>query len=54
VDLREVGEEREGSLVAERNIEETVMGEGAHGSDRSGLLATTEGTGGDEQASVPG
>jgi hypothetical protein len=52
VDLVEVGEEREGSLVAERGVDETVVGEGAHGGDSSRLLATTEGTGGDEETSV--
>lgn len=52
VDLLEVGKERECSLVAERNVEETVVGEGAHGSDSSGLLATTEGTGRDEETGV--
>jgi hypothetical protein len=52
MDLGEVGEERESGLVAKRGVDETVVGEGAHRSDSSGLLATTEGTGGDEETSI--
>lgn len=52
VNLVEVGQEGECGLVAERNVDETVVGEGAHGGDGSGLLATTGGTGGDEETGV--
>lgn len=52
VDLLQVGQEREGGLVAQRHVEEAVVGEGAHGGNGSRLLATTEGTGGDEETGV--
>lgn len=52
VNLVEVGQERGRGLVAERNIDEAVVGEGAHGRDSSGLLATTGGTSGDEETGI--
>lgn len=52
VDLSQVGELSEGGLVAQRNVEETVVSEGAQRGDSSGLLTTTEGTGGDEDTGV--
>lgn len=52
MDLLEVCELGKGGLVAQRDVEETVVGEGAHSSDGCRLLATTEGAGGDEQTGV--
>jgi hypothetical protein len=52
VDFVEVAELAEDSLVAEGNVDEAVMSESAHGSKSSRLLATTLGTGGDEETSV--
>lgn len=52
VDLAEVGQLGEGGLVAQRDVEETVVSKGAHGSKGSGLLATTGGTGRDEETSI--
>ncbi len=52
MDLVEVGEEREGSLVAERHVEETVVGEGAHRGDSGGFLTTSKGASRDEETSV--
>lgn len=52
VDLSQVRELSEGGLVAQRDVEEAVVSEGAHGSNGGRLLATTEGTGGDEQTGV--
>lgn len=52
VDLIEVGQERENGFVAQGNVNETMVGEGAHGRQSSGLLATAGGTGGDEETSV--
>lgn len=40
VDLLQVGEHREDGLVAERDVDEAVVGEGAHGGNGSRLLAT--------------
>jgi hypothetical protein len=39
-------------LVSERNVDEAVVGEGAHGSKSSGLLSSTLGAGGDEETSI--
>lgn len=39
-------------LVSEGNVDETVVGEGAHGGDRSRLLTSTHGSSGDEQSNV--
>lgn len=52
VDLAQVGQKREGVLVAQRNVGDAVVSQGAHGSKGSGLLTTTESAGGDEQTSV--
>ena len=52
VDLVEVGELTEGVLVTQRNVDEAVVGESAHASNSGGLLATSEGTGRDEQTGV--
>lgn len=52
MNLVEVGQLGEDGLVAERNVDETVVGEGAHGSKAGGLLTTTLGTGGNEETSV--
>lgn len=52
VNLLEIGHEGEGVLVAQRDVDETVVGEGAHGGQSSALLATTGGTSGDEETSV--
>lgn len=52
VDLLQVGQLTEGGLVTQRDVEETVVSEGAHGSNGSGLLTTTEGTGGDEKTGI--
>ena len=51
-DLVQVCELREGILVAERNVDDAVMSEGAEGGDDSALLATTLGTAGHEDANV--
>lgn len=52
VDLLQVGEHREDGLVAERDVDEAVVGEGAHGGNGSRLLATTKGTGGNKETGV--
>ena len=52
MDLGQVRELSEGGLVAQRDVEEAVVGESAHGSNGSRLLATTESTSGDEQTGV--
>lgn len=52
VDLVEVGEVSEGGLVSERDVDESVMGQGGHAGDSSALLSATEGSGGDEETSV--
>ena len=52
MDLGEVGQLGKAMLVAQRNVDEAVVSEGAHGGNSSGLLTTTESTGGDEQTSV--
>jgi len=52
VNLVQVGEEREGGLVAQRNVDEAVVDKGAHGGQSSGLLTATRGSGGDEETSV--
>lgn len=51
-DLAVVTEEVECGLVAKRNVDDAVVGKGAHGSESSALLSTTLGAGRDEQASV--
>lgn len=52
MDLLEVGKEREGGLVTQRNVDEAVVSESTHGGNDSGLLATTEGTGGNEDTGI--
>ena len=52
VDLLKVGKLTEGGLVAQGNVDETVVSQSAHGSNGSRLLATTEGTGGDEETGI--
>lgn len=52
MDLFQVRQEPEGSLVAERNEVETVVSESAHGSNGGRLLTTTQGTRGDEQTGI--
>lgn len=52
MDLVEVGEEREGSLVAKGHVDETVVGEGAHRGESGRFLSTSKGTSGDEETSV--
>lgn len=51
-DLGVVAEKVEGSLVAERHVDDTVVSESAHGSDSGALLSTTLSGGGDEETSV--
>lgn len=52
MNLLKVGELGKGSLVTKGNVDEAVVDESRHGGDSGGLLATTEGTGADEHASV--
>jgi len=52
VNLVQVGEEREGDLVAKWNVDDAVVGECAHSGDGGGLLATTWSGGGDEEAGI--
>jgi len=50
--LGEISEDGEGVLVSERNKDETVVSEGAHGGDGSRLLASSHGSSGDEHTDV--
>lgn len=50
VDLVEAHELGRGLGVAERHVDEAVVGQSAHGGDGRGLLAAAEGAGGDEEA----
>lgn len=52
MDLLEVGKQREGGLVAQRHVEETVVRESAHSSNGGRFLTTTESAGGDEETGV--
>lgn len=52
MDLLEVGKEGKGGLVTQRNVNEAVVSESAHGGNDSGLLATTGGTGGNEDTGI--
>lgn len=52
VDLVQVGQEREGVLVAERNEENTVVGQGGEGGVDSHFLTPTKCTGGNEDTGV--
>lgn len=51
-DLAVVAEEVESGLVAEGNVDDTVVRKSAHGSESSALLSTALGSGRDEQARV--
>ena len=48
----EVGEEGEGGLVAEWDVDEAVVSKSAHSVKSSGLLSSTEGSGRDEETSI--
>ena len=50
--LVQVGQEREGSLVPKGNEEDTVVGQGRDGSVDGHFLASTKGTGGNEDTGV--
>lgn len=52
VDLLEVGKEGEGGLVTQRDVDEAVVGESAHGGNDGRLLATARGTSGNEDTSI--
>lgn len=52
MDLVQVGQLSEDGLIAEGNVDEAVVSQSAHGSKSSRLLATTLGTGGNEETSV--
>lgn len=52
MDLREVGQLSEGLGVAQRNVDDAVVGQGAHGVKSSGLLATSKAGSGDEETGV--
>lgn len=52
VDLTQVGQLTEGGLVAQGNVDQAMVSKSAHGSESSGLLATTLGTGRDKQTGV--
>ena len=52
MNLTEVGKLTEGSLVSQRDIEEAMVSEGAHGSESSRLLATTLGASRDEKTGI--
>ena len=49
-DLRQVGEDGEGVLVSEGDVNEAMVGESGHGSEGCRLLAAAHGAGGDEEA----
>jgi hypothetical protein len=51
-DLRDVAEEREDGLVAQRDVDHAVVGQGAHGGDGRALLPAAHGAGRDEEAGV--
>lgn len=51
-DLAVVAEDGESGLVAKRDVDDTVVGKCAHGSESSRLLSTTLGTGADEQTGI--
>lgn len=53
VNLVKVCQEREGRLVAKRNVNDAVVSEGAHGSNVGRLLPATRSAGGDEDTSIP-
>lgn len=51
-DFSEVGEGAEDGLVAERDVDDTVVDEGRHGVHDGGLLSSAGGGGGDEDTGV--
>lgn len=51
-DFSEVGLDFKGGLVTERDVDDAVVGESAHGGDASGLLAATDGSSADEETGV--
>ena len=51
-DLAQVAEDGEGSGVPERDIDDAVVSEGAHGGNGGGFLTAARGAGADEQASI--
>lgn len=51
-DFREVDELAEGLCVTERDVDEAVVGEGAHHGNGSGLLSSSCRCGGDEETGV--
>ena len=51
-DLGVVGEDSEGGLVSKRNVDDTVVSEGAQSGNSSALLSTTLGSGANEETSV--
>lgn len=50
--LVQVGEDREGDLVAKWDVDDAMVGECAHSCDGGGLLATTLSASRDEEAGV--
>lgn len=54
VDLGQAGQLGKGLGVAERDIDDAVVGESRHGGDARRLLAAAVATGGDEEASILG
>jgi hypothetical protein len=51
-DLAQISQQRERGLISQGDVDNAVMGHGAHGGDGSALLSATQGAGGDEEASV--
>lgn len=51
-DLRHVGKDAEGGLVAERHVDHAVVGQRGHGRKHGALLTTAHGGSGDEDTSV--
>ena len=52
VDLLQVGQHGEGSLVTQGHVDETVVHKRAHAGNGSSLLATSHGSGGNEDTGV--
>lgn len=52
MDLLEVRELTKGGLVAQRNVEETVVSKSTHSTEAGRLLATTKSAGRDKQTSI--
>jgi hypothetical protein len=51
-DLVDIGEDVECGLVSKGDVDETVVGEGGEGGNRSGFLPTSNGSSGDEDTCV--